>query len=160
MKNVILALVFVFSYGCGNWSIKVSQEHKNYDFVLTTVVSDFDAEKTFIVLLPKNGKKKKHYPQNGKVYVEYRVTYPDNSVFYLSNDIWNGSQLNVENLIEIGINGHTKETPMDTVSYSGGNGKYWKEQFIGDIAIGYVSASSVMKEKFENAISSIEIKGK
>ncbi|MCB9351686.1 MAG: hypothetical protein H6573_29945 [Lewinellaceae bacterium] len=109
---------------------------------------------------PKKERKKKVYPQNGNIYIEYRVSYPDNSVFYLSNDIWNGSRLNVENLIAIGINGHTKETPMDTVLYSGGEGKFWKEQFIGDIVIGYVNASPSMKDEFENAITSLEIKGK
>lgn len=160
MKIMNLALILIICFGCGNWSSKISDSKKAYNFILTTIVSDFEQEKTFIAPLPKKGKKKKVYPQNGKIYIEYRVSYPDNSVFYISNDIWNGSRLNVENLIAIGINGHTKETPMDTVSYSGGEGKFWKEQFIGDIVIGYVNASPSMKDEFENAITSLEIKGK
>ena len=151
MKNMILALV-VFGVGCGGWSDKVSVKYKKYDFVLATITSDFDKERAFQVPLPKGGNKKEHYPQHGRVYVEYRVSYPDNSVFYLSNDIWNGSRLNVENLIGIGINGHTKEAPLDTVSYSGGEKLFWKEQFIGDIVVGYVNASSARKDEFEAAI--------
>ncbi|MEZ4986707.1 MAG: hypothetical protein R2795_17000 [Saprospiraceae bacterium] len=153
------ALILVICIGCGNWSSKISDSEKAYNFVLTTIVSDFEQEKNFVALLPEKGKKKKVYPQNGKIYIEYRISYPDNSVFYISNDIWNGSRLNVENLIVIGVNGHTKEVPMDTVSYSGGEGKFWKEQFIGDIVIGYVNASPLMKNKFENAITSLQIKG-
>ena len=159
MKKMSLALILIFCFGCGDWLGKISDTEKDYSFLLTTIVSDFEQEKTFVAPLPKRGKKEKVYPQNGKIYVEYRVSYPDNSIFYLSNDIWNGSRLNVENLIEIGINGHTKETPMDTVMYSGGEGRFWKEQFIGDIVVGYVDASPLMKIEFEKAITSLQIKG-
>lgn len=158
MRTIILAFILVICFGCGNWSGKVPDGNKAYNFALTTIASDFKVEKTFVVSLPAKGKKEKIYPQNGKIYIEYRISYPDNSVFYLSNDIWNGSRLNVENLISIGINGHARETLMDTVSYSGNEGSFWKQHFVGDIVVGYINASSSMREKFEIAITSIGIK--
>ena len=151
--------MFIF-LGCGNWSNKVATDKSTYTFLMTTITSDFEEIKTIEVPLPKRGKKKKIYPQNGEIYVEYQISYPDNSTFYITNDIWNGSRLNVDNLIEIGINGHTKESLLDTVSYQGGENQFWKEQFLGEIVVGYVNASPSKKEAFENAIASINKKEK
>lgn len=155
MKDFALMIFIVLVYVSCSSSSKVTSRIKTYLFQMTTVSSDFENEQKIEIQLPK-GKKTKIYPHNGKVYIEYQISYPDKSIFYVTNDIWNGSRLNVKNLVQIGINGHTKERLLDTISYSGGETNFWKEQFIGDIVVGYNNASNSRKSEFEKAIKSIK----
>ena len=160
MKKIIILFVALMSFSCNQKVANgiVRHTEKRFNFPLTTVTSDFDEKEVFTVLLPKSGKKEKHYPHFGKIYTEYRVYYRDSSTFYISNDIWNGSQLNAGNLYEIGIRGHTKEDFLDTVSYHGlqENGRYWEETMLGEVVVGYSNVPRSRKEEFDKAVSSVK----
>lgn len=159
MKETALIFIILLLLSCNQ---KVANSHiygdkKLFKFSLKTVTSDYEKNELFTVLLPRNGKRKKAYPHFGEIYLEYRILYEDSSVFYISNDIWNGSQLNRSNLYNAGITGYTKKNILDTLTYHGlqKDGRYWKETFWGEVVLGYSSVPPSRKVVFDNAVSSI-----
>jgi hypothetical protein len=155
MKYTILFVLLFIIYSCCNNSnaIRHARGESAYKFKLSTIKTDYNNLEIFSTSFLTKGKKRKKYPQNDKIYVEYQVSFDDGSVFYLSNDILNGSQLNRTNLYQIGINGYNKKYPLDTIIYSGiSDSLHWKEAILGEITIGYINATNPKKEEFEKAI--------
>ena len=134
------------------------REHK---FSLKTVISDFENKKTFIVNLPHKKSIERVYPHQGTIYQEYRVRFSDeNIIFYISNDVWNGSQLNANNLVNKGMVGYNKKSYLDTIANSGfqSDGKYWNETILGEIVVGCINVPPTRKDEFENIILSVRQK--
>lgn len=104
--------------------------------------------------IPK-GYSKKFIENEG--FCEYRFTFKDGAIVYISSDVWYGSSLNFENRHFVGHESYNKESVLDTIVLEGvqANSKYWSEQIIGDIMVGYVNASVEKRALFEEAFSSI-----
>jgi len=120
-------------------------------------------KKEYCIRVPKGGKVLKETSLfTGDFHTEWRILYPDSSIFYINNNEWSGSVLNYPNRLKIGISGYTKKHLSDTLIHSGSvNGLSWKECVIGDIVLGYVEASSSRKEQFDFSIEEfINTKGK
>ncbi|MBK8705371.1 MAG: hypothetical protein IPN33_18570 [Saprospiraceae bacterium] len=114
-----------------------------------------EAFKYIIVKIPRGYSK--NYIENEGI-CEYRFAYKDGSIVYISSDVWYGSSLNVENRHAMGHESYNKKALLDTIILSGiqTNTKYWSEQIIGDILLGYVNASEDKRTLFEYAFSSIK----
>ncbi len=85
------------------------------------------------------------------------LPFKDGAIAYISSDVWYGSSLNFENRHFIGHESYNKKSLLDTIVLKGiqANNKYWSEQIIGDIMVGYVNASEDKRALFEEAFSSI-----
>ena len=120
-------------------------------------------KKEYCIRVPKGGKVLKESSlYTGDFHIEWRILYPDSSIFYINNNEWSGSVLNYPNLLNIGISGYTKNHLLDTLIHFGNNkGLLWKECVIGDIVLGYVKASSFRSNQFDISIEEfINTKGK
>ena len=113
--------------------------------------------KKFYIDVPKNGKLKKEKDYTGDFHTEYRIIYPDSSVVYITNDTWNGSRLNYENLMQIGVDSYSKEHLYDTLKYEGvqNDGLYWKDYVLGEIVVGYVNCPKRKKNEYDNVINTL-----
>jgi len=153
----LILIVFVFAITACSKTVINSNLNNRYKFSFKTISSDYEKNSTYTVLLPKEGKKEKHYPHNDEIYTEFLVKYKDNSIFYISNDIWNISNVNARNLMDVGINGYSKKAILDTISYNGiqKDGKFWKEITLGEIIIGFSNVPEERKFAFDKAINSI-----
>ncbi len=89
---------------------------------------------------------------------EYRFIYKDSSAYYISNDVWFGSNLNFPNREAIGHSAYAKERLNDTISIGGRqpNGLYWMESILGNITVGYINISDTQKRQFEKVLASIK----
>lgn len=89
---------------------------------------------------------------------EYRLYFEDGSIAYVSSDVWIGSSLNFDNRASISHHAYNKKTLLDTVVLGGlqNDSLYWSEQIRGNISTGYVNATKIKKQAFENAFLSIE----
>lgn len=160
MKKIIfIFFIFVF-IGCNpNTTNKSVQKANNqYRFSFKTIESDYEKYAKYSILLPAHGMKEKFYPHNGEIYIEYRISYKDSSTFYISNDIWNMSQVNARHLLEIGVNGYNKKAIVDTISYEGiqKNKRVWKEILLGEIVVGFSNVPKSRKLEFEKGLNSVE----
>lgn len=115
-------------------------------------------ERTYILEIPKRGKIDKNAVLTGDYKSEYRIIYPDSSIIYITNDEWNGSRLNIQNRMAIGINGYTKKTLTDTIEVHGvqENGRYWKELILNDIVVGYYNLPEEHKQLFDEVLTKIK----
>jgi hypothetical protein len=101
---------------------------------------DKEIAQRYVVDIPVGGIiKKSRYDFTGEGRLEYRVIYPDSSVFFINNNFEKISRLNIMNMHEIGINALRKKQLLDTLQYKGvqKNGRLWKEKYLGDVVIGY-----------------------
>lgn len=96
----------------------------------------------------------------GSGYSEYRIVYTDSSALYIGNDIWHGSRLNLNNRIREGINGINRKNLSDSIYFEGiqADGKYWKEQILNDILVGYINVIPEKKREYDHALESVRIK--
>tara|TARA_R110001592_G_C13116762_1_gene745462 strand:+ start:635 stop:1099 length:465 start_codon:yes stop_codon:yes gene_type:complete len=87
--------------------------------------------------------------------LEVRYIYPDSSVIYFSDHLKSGSLTNNGNMINIASYPYDHAF-KDTVSYQGlSDGKYWREEKITNVVIGYSSVSENKKTEFDKALYSI-----
>ena len=102
----------------------------------------------YIIEVPKGGRLiKADYEFTGDFHMEYRIYYSDSSIFYIGNSNWTGSKLNIANRFNIGIEGINKKHENDSLYFSGiqKDGRYWKEEFLGDIIVGYINVNPEKK---------------
>ena len=95
----------------------------------------------------------------GSNYAEYRIIYPDSSILYIGNDTWHGSRLNLNNRVGKGINGINRKNLTDSLYFEGVqlDGRYWKENILNDIFVGYVNVKPDEKRKYDEAIKSVRL---
>lgn len=93
-------------------------------------------------------------------FCEYRLTNKDESILYVSSDIYRGSRLNYKNLYKIGIDGYYPKSTInsDTIRNHGLDSKnqLWAEYVLGDVVIGYVNVPIENKEKYDLILSSLK----
>lgn len=90
---------------------------------------------------------------------EVFLIYKDSAIIFFSNDKWNGSYTNIQNRNESRLQDKIifKKSLTDTVSISGEkNGKFWREDLLNDVIIGYKNVPSKRKEEFDKAIITIK----
>lgn len=157
MKTLVIFIAIIAINGCSGYKdLKIT----------TTNILDFRncelAEKNYNYIeveLPKGFKKKQ---TNIEGFCEYRFSYKDKSVIYITTNIYKGSRLNYGNLYKIGIDGynHRKTYMSDTIKNNGKNSQnlYWLEHILGDIVVGYVDIPENRKEEFDKIILSIKRK--
>jgi hypothetical protein len=106
----------------------------------------------YSIKFPKEGiLKKSRYDFTGEGKLEYRILFPDSSVFFINNNFENISRLNRVNMFDTGVKSLNRTQVFDTLLHSGvqSNGRFWKEHHIGDIVIGYSNVKdSILAEKF------------
>jgi hypothetical protein len=123
---------------------------------LTTLISDYKDRSTICVGIPQGAKKTKEKTGNDDLHVEYRFMYRDSSTFYIRNDVWSISQVNIASMYDEGVTAYKKQHGLDTLRYSGASkGTYWNETVLGDFTLGYRSSSQTMKNIFDKAINSV-----
>ncbi len=88
---------------------------------------------------------------------EIVYTYEDSAKIYISDNALSGSSLNGDNKLRQGITSIKRENLNDSIYMEGlqDNGKYWKENILNDIVVGYVNVPESRKNEFDVAISSI-----
>lgn len=150
MKYPIL-FILVFLFSCSNK--KALLKEKDYEIKLRTFDSDYERSKVYKFSLPTKGKLVSIFPQDGEIYREYRIQYPDGSTFYITNDLLNGSDLNFDYVSKNGVSYH-KDKLVEYKVYKGKTNvnKYWKDEFIGSLVIGYTNSSIGMKKRFDKSI--------
>jgi len=148
--------VICFLSSCGLF-LSYPKDIRSETIIIKTLDTDYTVPTKYKLNILAKAKKKKVYPRNGRLEVEYRFSYPDESIFYFSNDVRNGSPLNYNNLFDIGIKAYNKRD-QDTLSNEGiqNDGKYWKEQMLGKVVVGYVNVKKENKLIFDALINSIE----
>jgi hypothetical protein len=159
MRTIILTLFFcLFSISC---SKKIYNEYRLIKFLETKEEGSKSVPLRYTVEVPKGGNLiKGTYDFTGDYHVEYRVVYPDSSIFFIGNNNLTGSRLNIINRMSIGVNSIIKKHPSDTLYFEGKqeNGNVWKEQILGDIIIGYYNVRPEKKADFENSIATLKRK--
>lgn len=95
-------------------------------------------------------------PEEG--FCEYQLLYPDQSIYYVSTNIYSGSRINYKNRYEAGISTYSVNRSInDTLNVRGvqQDGRYWHESIRGSYVVGYANLSDTTQ--FENVC--IEIPG-
>jgi hypothetical protein len=112
---------------------------------------------TYYLDVPKGGKfQKPPFKRMTEHAEERRVLYRDSSLIYIVNEPIFGAKLNLINCWGIGRGPHGRRG-YDSISYSGlqKDGRYWRQDFVGKIAIGYINVSKENKELFDKALATL-----
>ncbi len=91
-------------------------------------------------------------------FCEYQMKFSNGAVFYLTSNIYNGSSLNYDNRLRIGVETYSKNRSIgDTLSIGGKqlDNKLWKESIIRSFTVGYLDVDD--SESFEKTIQSIKL---
>lgn len=101
----------------------------------------------------------KKYNYHG--FCEYRFKYRDSLFFYLSTEIYSGSNVNSTNRKNLGIDTYAINRslePIDTIKNSGKqpNGSYWLEHILGGYVVGYSNVPPDRLKEFERAVLSVK----
>jgi hypothetical protein len=114
----------------------------------------------FYMDVPATGKVDNRETLTGDFHKEIRVTYPDSSVIYISNNSESGSRLNFENRYNSGFKSLTKSYLDDSLNLEGVqvNGSRWREHYCGYIVVGYLNVSNENKKKYDDILSTLRRK--
>ena len=151
-------ILFTILFSCGSSKRLINEDYSRIRFNEKVASGSTSKTQDYIFEVPKGGKLSKgSYDFTGDYHTEYRIMYPDSSILYIGNDNWSGSKLNVINRVEAGIRGINKRNENDSLYFEGvqKNGRYWKENFLGDIIVGYVNVKQEDKEKYDKSVQSI-----
>ncbi|MBS1543401.1 MAG: DUF4348 domain-containing protein [Bacteroidetes bacterium] len=87
-------------------------------------------------------------------YREHQAIYPDGSVVYITDDDKSGG-ISKAKEEKYGVNVYTKMLANDNLLLEGtdNNGKYWKEQKLGKVVIGYYNVPPGKKEMYDRVLS-------
>ncbi|MEM9297514.1 MAG: hypothetical protein AAGA64_03925 [Bacteroidota bacterium] len=87
------------------------------------------------------------------------VSYSYSSIIYVSSSIDRGSILNWKNRLSAGLSTFTKTHNLDTLSFKGKqqDKKYWREEIMGHVVVGYLNVKQDKKSYYDLALSSIEL---
>lgn len=134
MKHFLMIFLFFFSCKVASVSSKRVTFKDKFEYYGKEINQKYSVD------VPKNGiLKKSRYDFTGEDRLEYRIVFPDSSVYFINNNFDKISRLNMVNMYELGINALRKKQEFDTLQYKGiqKNGRFWKEQYLGSIVIGY-----------------------
>ncbi|MEQ8628650.1 hypothetical protein [Ekhidna sp.] len=95
--------------------------------------------------LPKGHQKDKVVDEYG--FCEYRFTYPDGSIHYISSNIYYGSSLNYENRYKLGIETYSNNRKENEEIINKGemmDGIFWMECIQMRYVIGYVNSPNAI----------------
>lgn len=159
MKYFVIFVSLIFLHSCsGNRSVSVDS-YETIRYKESKIDGNKSIRLDYLFNIPKGGSIYKEYaPPGDRYYVEYRVSYADSAIIYISNNNWNGSRINYKNRYDIGTKDIVRKE-NDTL-YLGGvqkNGKYWKENISNEITVGYFGVSKAGKEKFDKALNSVRV---
>jgi hypothetical protein len=129
-------------------------------FELPTSKNDGEERFTYYLEVPKGGRfQKPPFKLMTEHAEELRVLYQDSSLIYLVNEPIFGAKLNLINCWGIGGVPHDRKA-NDTITYQGiqKDGRYWRQDFIGSIAIGYINVPEEKKEAYNTALSTLRRK--
>ena len=118
------------------------------------------SKKVYYLEIPKGGKVDKRPTLTGDYHNELRISFPDSSIIYITNNVWLGSSLNYANRMSDGDSGYTKEHLNDSIWSDGTqiDGKYWCEHVLGNIVVGYINVRAEKKERYDNYLKTIRTK--
>lgn len=136
MNRIIVIFIFL-NVSCKSFEIQDYKSFSVLKYIAAIAKFDYAEEKVFLIEIPKNGKLNKKISENHVTDVEYRITYPDSSILYITNSYFYDGELNLKNRIHSGIKNYHRENPFDTLSVQDvqENGLLWKEHILGDIAV-------------------------
>ncbi|WP_436516590.1 hypothetical protein [Ekhidna sp. To15] len=114
-----------------------------------------DSEMQLLELAPVEGYDLTKEMEHG--FCEYRFSYKDGSIFYISTNTYSGSKLNYPNRLRDNIATYSvNRTENDTIKNSGiYERQHWLESINGSYVVGYVNAPDTLK--FFNVIQSVEL---
>ena len=159
MKITLLFISITLAVSCSSQNLGV----KTIEYKGIFPEESKNPNRSYLLDVPKGGKLLKGDARiTGDYHTEYRITYPDSSVLYITNNEWGGSRLNSNNLYAIGITGYSKKHLLDTLNNEGKqpDQKYWRECIMGDIVIGYVNVPFSKKGEYDKVLSTLRRKGK
>lgn len=154
-KIVILIISLTFTLACA--SIK-NQTYKKVTYKTVTPKSSSIAheKKKYTFLLPIGFKinKEDFNPE----FKEVVYTYNDNTKFYITDNIFSGSPLNGNNKMNNGIKSIIRKSISDSIYMKGKqkDGRFWKENVLNDIVIGYLNVPKEKRKEFDKAILSLK----
>ena len=117
-------------------------ENLNYSKIELLMVHDFRKEKVMDEL----------------AFCEYRFYFSDETIVYVSSNIFNGSSLNYDNRLADGVISYSSNRSLDdTIQVSGiqTDGRFWKEYINGTYTIGVLN--SVDTSFFQRIVHSIRL---
>lgn len=89
---------------------------------------------------------------------EYRASYPDGKIVFITNDVKNGS-ISQEKEVKYGNNIYMKILTSDTLTLEWiSNNLYWKEIKKDKIVIGYKNVPITEKKIFDVAIDKVKVR--
>ncbi|MBK8706250.1 MAG: hypothetical protein IPN33_23590 [Saprospiraceae bacterium] len=155
----ILSIIFVFFLlvSCSstlNYSGKLRLRRLDFEDCLL----EQKGFSTIEVTSPR-GYSLKKYNYHG--FCEYRFKYRDSLFFYISTEIYSGSNVNSANRKNIGIDTYAIDRslePVDTIKNYGKqpDGNYWLEYILGGHVVGYANVPPDRLDEFNRAVSSIK----
>lgn len=156
MRIVRYLMIIVVLFSCSN---KIHQKFKLVKFNETIERGSKSVPLNLTMEVPKGGKLRKGtYDFTGDYHVEYRITFLDSSILYIGNSNETGSRLNIVNRVAVGIDALYKDHALDSL-YLGGkqsNGRFWKENILGNFIVGYVNVPFSRKDQFDKALTTIK----
>ena len=150
MRNCILTLLILIFISCGSY-----QDLKKVSYKANTFENPQEST-SFDLFIPKNYQKEvKEFDHS----LENRFIYDDSSIIFLSNDKWSASRVNDKNRLDKEVQDKIlhRNATTDSIYLSGQqkDGRYWKENILNDIVVGYLNVSKERKEEFDKAIATI-----
>jgi hypothetical protein len=152
MKKIITVLISFIFLNCSNYYkglAKIKYHVKTYE--------NPQGFTDFVIKLPNKFKRvEKHFDHS----FEICFTYKDSSVIFISNDKWSGAFVNIKNRIsskEMQDKILFRKSLNDSIYLFGkqSDNKFWRENILNDVVIGYYNVSEEKKQSYDAAIKSI-----
>lgn len=156
MKRILICvLISYFAFSCKSSDVQ-GFSNVTYKSNFQTASSEKPFEKrVYRMSIPKgyNLDKDDYNPE----YKEIVYNYDDSSRIYITDNALGGSSLNGDNKMAQGINSIKRKSLNDSLYMKGmqKDGKYWKENILNDIVIGYLNVPKERKADFDKAIASL-----
>lgn len=156
IKFLILGVSVLIFSSCLN---KTKELNRFKEGVLTYNVITDSCKIQYQIEVPKGGNIVRYPSPYNRLNQIYQVNYQDSSIFYLSDEIFDGNNLNLKNRFDNQMSGYTKENYLDTIDTEGIqiNNKFWREKVCGYLVIGYLNSNKSKKSAFDKSISTIGI---
>ena len=90
-------------------------------------------------------------------YNQVKYVYKNNMIIYITDNYIGGSGLNGDNKLDAGIDIIYRKSFNDSVYMHGQqkDNRYWKENILEDIVVGYLNVHTEYKEEFDKALESL-----
>lgn len=92
--------------------------------------------------------------EKGEIFTEKRFIYPDEAIFYITDDTESGGAINTAKVEEYGTGILVKIAINDSMDISGQHidNTNWREKKLNGIVVGYIHADAFKKQTFDKAI--------